>query len=374
MAMRQLDWTLKIIRASLRYRLGRTIALLLLLVLAATLAGAFLCLSVSLDRLLARQLERYGANVVMTPGESGGERPILMDEAIAGRLQELHQGRPLTTWQRLRVELAVNDRPVKAEGIEPAELARYAGWWRLAGEWPRQDELLMGSALAGELGIAPGAELVVAGRTGSRKLRLSGVISSGEEDDLLIVPLTLAQQLTGLEGKLSQLRLLLSTDRPLAESVARLQREFPTVTVREVRQVARAGAQLREKVLLLFSVAAVVTGLSAVIGVAGTLGAGILEREQEIGLMKSLGATRGRLSLLFAGEALLLGLVAGVAGGLLGEAVSALVTIVMFSGAFEPTLLALPAGLLTGLMVTLAGSCGPLYRIHRLTSAGNLRR
>lgn len=370
----KIRWTAGIIWAALRYRRGRTAVLFLQLLLAAMMTGALLELSVSLDRLLAGQLERYGAGIIITPATDAGRKAPLLDEALTGRLREAFRGTSPTIWQRLLVDLEVNGQQVLAEGFEPAELSRYAGWWRLDGHWPTANELLVGSTLAERLRIKAGDTVTVTGRGTVSTLQVAGIVSSGEEDDRLIIPLTLSRKISGLPGQATQFRLLLQPKQSLAAEVLRLQGIFPGLTVREVRQVARANQQLRDKVLLLFSLAAAVVGVSAAIGVAGTLGATILEREQEIGLLKAIGATWQRVAVLIASEAMLLALGAGLAGGLLGEGLTALVTMRIFAGPYQPTLLALPTGLLAAVTVAFTGIFWPLVRIHRLAVATSLRQ
>lgn len=61
------------------------------------------------------------------------------------------------------------------------------------------------------------------------------------------------------------------------------------------------------------------------IGVANTMVISVLERRQEIGLRRSLGATRGHVRSQFLVEAILLALCGGVAGTAIGRAITAVV-------------------------------------------------
>ena len=75
---------------------------------------------------------------------------------------------------------------------------------------------------------------------------------------------------------------------------------------------------------------ALLLGLGAVallvggIGVANTMVISVLERRAEIGLRRSLGATRGQIRTQFVAESLLLSLLGGLAGVLIGFAVTSL--------------------------------------------------
>jgi putative ABC transport system permease protein len=73
---------------------------------------------------------------------------------------------------------------------------------------------------------------------------------------------------------------------------------------------------------------ALLVGLGAVallvggIGVANTMVISVLERRSEIGLRRSLGATKGQIRTQFVGESLLLSTLGGAVGALLGYLVT----------------------------------------------------
>jgi putative ABC transport system permease protein len=58
------------------------------------------------------------------------------------------------------------------------------------------------------------------------------------------------------------------------------------------------------------------------IGVANTMVISVLERRSEIGLRRSLGATKGQVRTQFVAESLLLSLIGGAVGALLGYLVT----------------------------------------------------
>ncbi|MEV0898869.1 ABC transporter permease [Actinoplanes sp. NPDC049802] len=93
--------------------------------------------------------------------------------------------------------------------------------------------------------------------------------------------------------------------------------------------VSRPSEALRAQLETRQALNALLLGLGAVallvggIGVANTMVISVLERRSEIGLRRSLGATRGQIRTQFLAEALLLSLLGGVGGVVLGIGVTA---------------------------------------------------
>ena len=94
-------------------------------------------------------------------------------------------------------------------------------------------------------------------------------------------------------------------------------------------QVSRPSDALAAKQATDTTLNALLLGLGGValvvggVGVANTMVISVLERRAEIGLRRSLGATRGQIRLQFLAEALLLSALGGIGGLVLGIAVTA---------------------------------------------------
>ena len=123
--------------------------------------------------------------------------------------------------------------------------------------------------------------------------------------------------------------------------------------------------------------------IAAAVAVSAAMATSVLERRAEVGLMRSLGASRGRIASLFYAEAGLLALLGGLVGYGLGSVLAAMLTARIFGeptdagGAsllahvFNPVLL--PVVLLLALLVAIAGSTASIRAALRLSPTSVLR-
>jgi len=385
--MNRKKWLFHIILKSLSHRRGRSLLLLLVLVMAASLVTSLGIVSASMGKRVAEELKKYGANLVIIPETarlevgSGGldfgaiaEPAYLSQQQLQLALQQ--SGGVIADYSsHLRGTLLLNGRGVPVEGVNFPEISRMYPWWQLRGGWPLQGEAVIGSDLAAILALQVGDSLALTGQGRGIAVRVAGIVSTGgEEDKLLFVELSSLQRELGLDGKLSQVRLQTVTgDERLATIVAKLQAALPGARVQEVRQVARTSEALLKKVQLLMLLVTAAVVIAAGGSVAGTMSTTVLERGKEIGLLKAMGGGRGEVLLFFAAEALLLGLLGGGAGWLVGNGMAMLVTRTVFAAPVEflPgfALLALAVSLL----LALVGSLGPLLSVYRLDPVRSLR-
>src|SRR6185503_7192519 len=222
------------------------------------------------------------------------------------------------------------------------------GWWKVAGEWPQDysawpdnqpPDVLAGSTLAREHGISIGDEIEVQGK----KLHVSGILNTGgAEDQAIVAPLHIVQQILGVPGKVRRVVVSALTkpedafgrrdptkmtpadrDRwycsPYANSIAlQISEALPNVRVEQIRQVEQTQGKVLSRIsgmMLLLTIAAL---LAAALAVSAAMAATILERRSEVGLMKSLGAANGTVASLFLTEAGFLALAGGMIGYLAG--------------------------------------------------------
>jgi putative ABC transport system permease protein len=384
--MNRRRWLLHLVIRALAYRRGRTALLLAVLAMASSLATALGVVSFSMEKRVAEEVRKYGANLVIIPetarmnvGSGGLNFGEISDPAYLEqhRVEDVlaRSGLKADKSFHLRGALHFRKGDIMVEGVDFAEIRRLFPWWQVKGNWPAAGEVVLGSDIAGRYGLKAGETMELAGLNRTVQLRISGIISTGgEEDGLLFLALPELQQLLGLDGRLTMVRLLVTAEgKSLGQKATALQALFPGAKVSEVRQIARTSEGLLAKVKLLMILVTAVVLISAGSSVTGTMSTTVLERSKEIGLMKAMGGTRWEVLMIFSAEAASLGFLGGVAGYLLGIAIAQFITIAVFSASSEiiPWFIGVSVGV--SLFLALLGSLGPMISVFKLDPVRSLR-
>jgi putative ABC transport system permease protein len=384
--MNRRRWLLHVVLRALAHRKGRTVLLLAVLAMASSLATALGIVSSSMEKRVAEEVRKYGANLIVIPESarldigSGGlnfgvvSEPVYLQQRVVEEALA-KSGLKAEVSFHLRGALQMKEADILVEGVNFSDIRRLFPWWQLKGNWPGAGETVVGSDLASRMKLKAGDTVELAGNGNKLQVRISGIVASGgEEDGLLFLALPELQQVLGLGGQLSLVRLMVTAggDR-LKMSAAALQQLLPSAKVNEVRQTARTSEGLLAKVKLLMLMVTAVVLVSAGSSVAGTMSTTVLERGKEIGLMKAMGGTRWEVMLIFCGEAAMLGIFGGIAGYLFGSAIAQFITRTVFSASAEfiPWFACISLGV--SLFLALFGSVGPMISVFKLDPVRSLR-
>jgi ABC-type lipoprotein release transport system permease subunit len=184
-----------------------------------------------------------------------------------------------------------------------------------------RSNLCIGYRVAKALGINENDVLELKGTTFKVVECLS---ESGGVDDIRIqCHLSDAQEILNLPGQISEIRAVdCLCFAPTGDPAAILRKEIgpllPKAQVFHTRTIASARAKTRQMVKKLFAVIVpfVVIACGVWIGILAITN--VRDRQQEIGIMRALGYDSERITLLFLGKALTIGLVGALVGFLVG--------------------------------------------------------
>jgi putative ABC transport system permease protein len=409
--------------------------------LALGMGVATAALSVSLDvgDRLAKEFRSLGANLLVTPQadslplEIGGVdyRPVnagaYLPEADLPKLKTIFWHNNIVAFAPL-LETRVNGTVGRSWDFQDISLVgtwashsfelpdggkfetgidRSNPWWRLVqGRWFRDDPLSENLS-----GTKP-HECVVGKKFWERSQRnnviltrkpdilwiVVGVVDTGgSEDDDILAPIGIVQQLVGQPGQYRKLYVSALTkpedafakrdpksftpaeyDRwfctPYISSIAfQVQQALPGTDARVIRRVAEGEGAILTRVRMLLWLVTGAALLAAALAVGASSAASVIERRTEIGLMKALGAGSGTVGFLLAAEQLLLAFVGGGAGYALGIVLARLLGERIFGAAPEPSLIVFFVIIALAAGVTILGSALPLRRASRYEPAPILR-
>ncbi len=233
--------------------------------------------------------------------------------------------------------------------------------------------VVLGDTAARRLGIdqaGPDVKVWLGGRWFTVIGILAPVELAGELDSSALIGFDVAGRLLGFDGHPTRLYER-STEASVDTVRAVLPRTANPQNPEEVL-VSRPSDALAARAAADTTFTGLLLGLGAVallvggVGVANTMVISVLERRQEIGLRRALGATRGQVRVQFLAESLLLSLLGGVAGAVLGAAVTGIYAATRdWPTAVPPWVLA--GGVVATLLIGTVAGLYPAMRAARLS-------
>jgi putative ABC transport system permease protein len=393
--------------------------------LGVTVATAMIGVATDIGDKINRELRTIGANLVVTPQEDSLDLEIggvnlkpptdgaFLSEADLPKIKGVfwhnnitgfapmlpvnvtikQQGKPqdvplLGTYFAKQVSFGKEQFTTGVRSTHP--------WWKVSGAWPddASRNVLLGEKLGSRLGAKSGDDLTIA----DRQLRVSGILSTGgAEDDEIVAPLALAQDILGRPGAVRRVYVSALTkpedafarrdpkslsgaiyDRwycsPYPQSIAfQLAEAIPHSHAEQIRQVSQnEGAVLTrvEGLMFLITLAAL---LASTLAVSAAMATAMFERRAEVGLMKALGAGKLAVASIFFAEATLLALIGGLAGFVVGGALAHQIGHSIFNSDISIPPVLLPVILAIAVIVTFAGSAAAIRRAVGLDPVFALR-
>jgi putative ABC transport system permease protein len=200
----------------------------------------------------------------------------------------------------------------------------------------------MAEDLARHLNLSPGADGVVMastldGQMNALDIQVSGVYDSGSDatnDKYMRVPFSFAQSLYDTE-KADRIIVLLDdwkkTEQARTRLYNRLSRAGLKCEIKTWNELSLFYSKVKGMFDMIFIFLFSIVFIIVVMSTVNTMGMAVLERTREIGTLRALGLKRRGVSVLFAIEGSLLGLIGSILGAMLNVGVWAVIR------AVEPT-------------------------------------
>ena len=286
------------------------------------------------------------------------------------------------TWMRKHAELNTG------ETVDTG-LRDLRSWWArdLKGDWIGEDDddfVMVGSLLAGQNGINPGDVLTLSSGGRTKRLTVKGVFTDGSNADTEVIgTLRMVQELMDLPGCVSTIEVsaLTTPDNDLARKAAQnpkslspdeyetwyctayvsaichqIQEVVRDGVARPVRQVAESEGTILNKTTLLMVLITILSSIGSALAISNLITASVIERSQELGLMKALGAQNWQIALLVLTEVMMTSVLGGAVGYFVGIGFAQLIGQTVFGSTIEIARMVILIVAVILFFVTLLGS------------------
>ncbi len=417
----------RMVRGTLFRQMRKMAMIAFTIALGISLSTAMLNVMLGVGDKINQELKTYGANISVVPkdlsllsdlyaldGGEGLEHAFLQEEDVL-KIKQIFWGYNILDFSPyLKAELEApglsRDPHIKGLGTwfdkhftlgtgeeVQAGCQSLKRWWTVEGSWPSdeaQDEVLVGSLLAGrnQLKLGDSLELRQAGR--GRSYKVVGILEAGgEEDEQVFLPLAAMQELTGFKGRVSSIEVsaLTTPDNDLARKASQnpdsltpseydtwyctayvssicyqIQEVVHDGVAKPIRQVAESEGGILNKTQLLMTLVAILASIGSALGISNLVTASVIERSQEIGLIKAIGGRDTRIVLLILTEILLTGCFGGLLGYILGLGFTQIIGISVFGSYIAPAVMVIPIDIALLLAVILIGSIPAIRYLLKL--------
>jgi putative ABC transport system permease protein len=414
---------LRLVYESFRRQKRRKLLAGIAITLGVGVATAMIAVATGIGDKISRELRSYGANLIVTPQEDTLDVEIggvslkppsdgtYLNEADLPKIKGMFWSNNILGFApMLPVNVATpgEGETVTLLGTYFAKPFTYGRethvtgvrtthpWWRVEGAWPddNSSDVLLGQDLATKLRRKPGDQIEIV----LRAHRVAGILSTGgPEDQQIVAPLGLAQQILGKPGAVRRVYVSALTkpedalarrdprsmnpemyDRwycsPYPQSIAfQLQEAIPHSHAEPIRQVAQNEGTVLARITGLMLLVTLAALLASALAVSAAMATAIFERRVEVGLMKALGAGDLAVAAIFFAEAALLALLGGTAGFAGGSLLANQISHSVFGSPITIPPVLFPVVLAVAVLVTFAGSAAAIRRAVKLDPVHALR-
>lgn len=266
-------------------------------------------------------------------------------------------------------------------------MIRLKNWWEVQGEWLSEndsDSVMLGKIFADRNGFKVGDEIQLKSNNLNKKLKVKGIFSSGSDEDAFIyATLKTAQEFAGVTGVVNKVEVsaLTTPDNDLARKAAKnplsltikewevwyctayvsaicyqITEVMTDSVAKPIRQVAESEGDILNKTTLLMVLITVLTLIGSGFGISNLITASVMERSNEIGLQKAIGASNGRIISIILVEIILTAIFGTVIGYGVGLLLTQIIGLTVFGSAIAPTAMVVPIVAILIILVTILGS------------------
>ena len=421
------------IKGALLRQKGKMLLIALTIALGASLSTSMINVMLDVRDKVQEEMKAFGANIIVKPNDStllselysikdeseGSLKQSWLREDELGRIKEIFwtfQIRNFAPFLNVTASLEdgtdvplvgtwFNHHLSLSTGEElDAGVREMRSWWDIRqGAWIDESnegalgQVMVGATLAEKYGWQAGDTLSLQGKAAQKTVTVQAVFDSGDDaDNQIWMPLDLAQELTGNEGNVGTVEVsaitepdnelsLRAAQNPGGLSAKEWDQWYCTAyvsaicyqitevmtnsTASAVRQVAEGEGAILEKTELLMIMITALSLVGVALGISNLVTASVMERAQEIGLLKAIGARDKAITGVIMAEILLTALAGMVVGYFMGLGFAAFIGHQVFGASIDIKPIVIPIVAAAISLVTIAGSLPAIRMILRTDPA-----
>ena len=343
----------------------------------------------SMNTAIGHRLERYGANILITPKADdlqlsygginlGGvsiDRQPLRQTDLQCLTTIKNAANIAATGPTLLGAVSAAGQRVLLAGIDMRRIDVLKPWWTLTGSRPDGAGIIAGAQTARILNLAIGQPVDINGNP----IVVTGILgpTGSQDDQLLFTELPTAQRILDKPGEISMVEVAaLCNACPIDEMVRQIAGVLPDTSVMAISQVVKGRMDTLQR-FGTFSM-----GMSGVVILVGslvvltTMMSSVRERREEIGVFRAMGFRKSHVMRIIFTEVALIAGPAGLIGYLAGTAAAFLATR-LFSGMEQAAVTMDPllcgGAILMSVVVGLMASIYPAIMAARMDPNAALR-
>lgn len=270
-------------------------------------------------------------------------------------------------------------------------------WWKIKGEWLTEEDdykIMVGSLFAGRNNIKIGDKLKLDINNKFFDLEVKSIFESGGNEDLnIFATLKTVQNILDLENKISSIEVsaLTTPDNELAKKATRdpnsltpneyetwyctayvssicyqIQEVVENSVAKPIRQVAESEGKILDKTKLLMILITALSSVGSALGISNLITATVMEKSQEIGLIKAIGGTNIRIILLILTEIVITGILGGIIGYFIGIGFTQIIGVSVFGTHIDPSFMVIPIDFVLVCIVSIIGSIPAIKYLLKL--------
>ena len=420
----------RMIKGVLLRQKGKMFMIAFTIALGASLATAMLAVMFDVGDKVNQELKTYGANITVVAKEASvvdslyevdGASSIptsYLKEADVGNVKKIFWAFNIVDFAPfIQTHVSIDGKDVIMVGswfnhhlsLDTGEeldagVVSMRSWWSIEdGAWLDEGQeadakkIMIGTELAQELGVKAGDTVKVSCGKKSGTYEVAGIYNAGsDEDNEIFAPLDLVQELSGTDGLITSIEVsaITTPDNELSRQAAKdpgkltvaeyetwyctayvssicyqLQEAIPDAVAKAVRQVAESEGAILDKTQLLMVLITILALIGSALGISNLITASVMERSQEIGLLKAIGAHDRAISGLLLVEMIIVAILGGAVGFGVGYGFAQVIGYTVFNSSINLSPMVIPLVVTLVILVTLAGSIPAIRTVLRLDPA-----